>query len=537
MNDTYRRRLERAKTPEEAGVSSSAIAAFIADLKKSRIETHSIMVLRRGKVAFETWAEPYAPDIPHAMYSVSKSFASIAVGFAVEEGFLSLETRILDIFPEFEPEKPDENLEKLTVFHLLTMTAGKDMSVLTDRTKNRWIQDFFDSKWKFAPGESWHYVNENIFMLCAALTRLTGMSVREYLTPRLFEPLGYGRVPYWESDPNGVAAGGWGLFITTEELAKVSLCLLQGGVFDGKQVIPEQWVREATKKQAQNNRDSQDSSSGYGFCFWRNSCPDSYRLDGMFSQFGMVFEKEEAVLVITASEIKEQKYRDCIWRHFPQAFIESDESEKTAVLPGVSLVLEPLKDLAAAPRSPYEKIIIGRTLMLGRQRLLEVANMPLSMLPAAIVYMSAEKAGGINHIRFEFAENECAVSWDEKGESNTVICGMDGKARLSKIHLAGMDFTASCTAAWKTEKTLSFWMRPLESVCQRRVDFVFDGYDAALYFSSWPDTKNMLKFMSENVKEYVKNPVAIKTAQKIMTQAHKIVEPSVKGRFGTKTEE
>ena len=531
MNDALKTQLKRAKTPETAGVSSNEIAAFIADLKQSRIETHSIMILRRGKVAFETWAKPYEPEIPHAMFSVSKSFTSTAVGFAIEEDLLTLETRIVDIFPEYKPEEPDENLEKLTIRHLLNMTAGKDATFLADKTKNHWVSDFFNAKWKTAPGESFKYINENIYMLCAVLKRVTGMTVTEYLTPRLYEPLGYGRVPFWESDPGGIEAGGWGLFITTEELAKLSLCYLQGGIYDGKQVIPTGWVREAARKQVDTNRKNADSAAGYGYCFWRNSVPDTYRLDGMFSQFGIIFERYDAVIVMTASEIQEQKVRDCIWRHFPAGFIDgADNSMSTSVSPD-RLCMETLPDLAAAPRSPYEKIIAGRTIKTQRKRLLEAINFPLSMLPIAIVYMSADKAGNLDEISFEFGENECRIGWTEGDESNTVVCGMDGKPRKSKIRLASMDFTASCTAAWKDEKTLSFWMRPLESVCQRQVDFVFSGFDVAMYFSSNPSTRKMLLTLSRNVEEYIKNAAAAKAVRGIMQNAHKIVEPALKGRL------
>lgn len=523
--------LIRAKTPEEVGVSCAGIAAFIEDLKKSNIEAHSIMILRHGKVAFESWAHPYGPDLPHAMYSVSKSFTATAVGFAVEEGLLSLDTRVLDIFPEYAPEEPDEHLETLTIYHLLTMTSGKDPALLVDRTKDRWVKEYFEAKWKFAPGESFQYVNENTYMLCAALTRVTGMSVTEYLTPRLFEPLGYGRVPFWETDPGGIEAGGWGLFITTEELAKISLCYLQGGVYDGKQVIPGNWAREATRKQVETNRKVSDSAAGYGFCFWRNSLPDSYRLDGMFSQFGIVLEQYDAVIVITSCEIQEQKYRDCIWRHFPEVFFdESVGLSESGVLRKVPR-LEPLKNLPAAPRSPYEKIINGRVIKTQRKRLLEVANLPLSMLPIAIVYMSSDKAGNIDNIEFAFGENECSLSWTEGDESNTVVCGMDGKPRLSEIRLASMNFTMSCTATWETEKRLVFYIRPLQAVSQRQVDFVFDSFDVDIYFSSHPSTKKMLLALSGSMEEYIKNAVALKAVRRFMHNAHKLVEPTMKGRL------
>lgn len=243
------------------------------------------------------------------MYSVSKSFTSTAIGFAVEEGLLSLDAKVIDFFPEYHPAKPDEKLEKMTVRHLLTMTSGKNPSLLLDKTKDRWVKDFFDSPWISEPGKMFLYVSENIYMLCAILVRVTGISVTEFLTPRLYEPLGI-PVPYWETDHHGVEVGGWGLMLPAEDFAKFTLCYAQNGVYEGRQVIPAWWVQEATSVHSDNsaNRDL-DASAGYGYCFWQcGGAENTYRADGMFSQFGIVFKDYDAQLVINCAEVSEQKH-------------------------------------------------------------------------------------------------------------------------------------------------------------------------------------------------------------------------------------
>lgn len=363
MTELKKVSIKRADFPEQVGVSSKAIADFIDDLKENGIETHSLMFVRHGKVAFGCWAPPYTPDIPHTMYSVSKSVTSTAIGFAIEEGLLTLETKVADIFPEYKPIEPDENLERLNVFHLLTMTAGKDVSQMTDRTKSQWLKDFFDAKWALAPGEFWRYISENTFMLSAILARVTGMSLTEYLTPRLYEPLGYGRIPFWEKDGNGVEAGGWGLFLTTEELAKYIMCYCQGGVFNGKQVVPAEWVKESGRKQVENLQYTEPAAScGYGFGVPMNPIPNSYRADGMFSQFGLIFNDYDASFVMTACQLFNKKTRDCFWRHFPGIFCEerkepvADEEIKSR------LFLDTLPDLPESPRSEIEKTIEGKIL-------------------------------------------------------------------------------------------------------------------------------------------------------------------------------
>ena len=435
---TKSKALPRADFPEQVGVSSKAISELLDDFERSQIELHSIMILRHGKVAFETWRDPYAPDIPHTMYSVSKSFTSIAIGFAIDEGLLTLDTKVIDIFPEYRPQKYDENLEKLTVFHLLTMTAGKDVSVLENKAKVSWLKSFFGARWAFAPGEDWKYISENCYVMAAIIQKLTGLTVREYLAPRLFKPLGIRENPAWETDPNGLEAGGWGLFITTEELAKVADCMSHGGKYRGKQVIPEFWAREAGKPQADNSAksvDQPDACVGYGFNFWCCRFPGSYRFDGMFSQFGIILPDYDANIIVTCSEVFEQKTRDCLWRHFPDGFIEPKDEPEQTTLP---MTLTPLPVLTAGRRNPVlEKKLSYSTIHLLYNPVLDVAGFPVSVLPTAVVYMSTDRAGNIDKINLDFSENECRFTWSEGKVRNTIVSGLDGKYRKSKMHLAG----------------------------------------------------------------------------------------------------
>ncbi len=480
-------KLKRASSPEEVGVSSAAIKELIEDFRKSEVEIHSLMILRHGKVAFESWAYPFTPDMPHIMYSVSKSFTSTAIGFAIEEGLLTLDTKVVDIFPEFNDEE-DENLQKMTVFHLLTMTAGKMVSVMTDKTKNQWIKDFFTSPWGFKPGDGWEYISENQFILSAIIKEVTGQTLREYLAPRLFRPLGIRENPFWECDGNGIEAGGWGLFITTEELACFTQCLLNGGKFRNKRVIPAKWVKYATSNLVQNTGafgvESGDSTSGYGACFWRNEKGKGYRADGMFSQFGMVFEEQDACVIITACEISEQVTRDCFWRHFDKLFVKEGSKSKNKEIPS----LPSLPDLPKTKiHSKYEEILRDKKVTLKPSIPLEVLKFPLSMLPMYTTFMSADKAGYYNNFEFDFEGNECIMSWDEGNTHNSIRCSMNGDVCYSPLHLGGVDFTASASACWINETNLFVWVRPLGAIGQRRLRFEFhDNGTVTLYTSTFP---------------------------------------------------
>ena len=533
--------LPRAEWPEQVGVSSVDLAAFIQDLKDSGIEAHSLMVLRDGKVAFETWRKPYMPDMPHVMYSVSKSVTSIAAGFAITEGFFALDTKLLDIFPEFRTEGYDPKLEKITVRHLLTMTAGKDVSLLADKSKGNWTKQYIDSGWYADPDDGeWRYISECSYMVCAVIKRTTGMSVSSFLNPRLYTPLGFGRVPYWEVDSDGVEAGGWGLYLTTEEMAKIALCVFDGGVFEGRQVIPADWVREAVRAQVKNERYSEiDNRAGYGYYFWRNGvAPNSFRMDGMFSQFAVCFEDYNAIVCITSCEIEEQKARDCLWRHFPAAFLPAPQDETMYRKYKDQLELETLEELHAMPHSVLEKTVAGREIRFKKPALLNAVNFPVSMLPMASVYMSADRAGNIDRVSFAFEEDICRLTWTEGEVTNTIVCGMDGEPRLSPIHLAGIDFTARCSAAWESENVLEVWFRPMESVCQRRWTFTFDPNGAVSAVPrSMPSVKTMVKYLCDSMDDFVDSKALSGLLQAVAMKGYGIVEPVHKGKFADTPDE
>lgn len=526
---TEKTTLERADYPEQVGVSSQAIAAYMQDLADNRVETHSILILRHGKVAFETWAAPYGPERPHTMFSVSKSVTSAAVGFAIEEGLLTLQTKVTDIFPEYRPKKRDRYLDELTVFHLLTMTVGKDVSLLADKAKNRWIEDYFKAKWVFPPGGGWRYISENTYMLSAIVAKVTGESLTQYLTPRLYEPLGFGRVPYWETDGNGVEAGGWGLFLTTEELAKFILCYLRGGRYDGKQVVPASWAQESVRKQTDNPQYTDPSATcGYGYCFWMSPFGGAYRADGFMSQSAKAFHAHDAAVITTACEISEEKSRDCLWRHIDALFLP----EPLASPPNGETEprLKPL-DFPMKKRSPLEQPIQRKILSVRRKRLYNALGFPMGMLPFPTIYMSVTKAGNIDEVSFEFHEASCTMRWTEGEETNAIECGMDGETRQSPMRLAGLDFTADAYAYWEEEQVLRVSVRPLESVCRRELRFVFKGKHFKMIPSTSPPLSTMTAYLAEGVGFFIENPLLIAGARFALTKAPRIMEPVHRGRL------
>ena len=519
--------IPRADSPKDVGVSSKVVNEFLNDAAEMGYEYHSLMVIRHGKVAVEWYNEPYNKETPQAVYSVSKSFTSTAIGFAISEGLISLDTKLIDLFPDYPPKKPDERYEKLTIRNLLRMSSGKQPSFLSDKSKVDWIADYMNSPWVFEPGEKFLYINENIFMLSAIINRVTGMTMREYLTPRLFEPLGID-FPFWETDRNGIEAGGWGLYLKTEDIAKLTLCYLQKGMYNGVQVIPEEWAVEATKKQIDNsyNRPGSDASYGYGYCFWKNSIDESsFRADGMFSQFGIGIPEYDAAVIVTSAVTDETGCLEYIFNYFPRAFEEADEEEESIENASV----EPLFE---SDRPAIENEIKNRYIKFRKKLLLNLAGFPVSVLPMAVTYMLTDKPGNIDMVKFDFEEKDCTMKWTEGFETNTIALGLDGHYRYSKITLGNIDFTVCGNAFWLDSDSLLVTIRPIQTVAKRNLIFEFRPKDKVIMFpSSSPSGAEILNNLGGFFEQMIPNKTILSLFNKVMSLAPKLMEPKHYGKF------
>ena len=312
--------------PEEVGIPSQAVSGFLEALAQSGQEIHSFMLLRHGRVAAEGWWKPYEPALPHQLYSLSKSFTSTAVGFAVTEGRLSVDDTVLSFFPEAAPKRPSANLSAMRVRHLLTMTSGhaKDTLERVHRPGTRdWVKALLALPVDEEPGSRFVYNSGASYLLSAIVQKACGQRLLDYLTPRLFTPLGIEGAT-WDRCPRGVDTGGWGLWLRTEDIAKFGQLLLAKGRWEGREVIAESWVAEATKAQVGNDRPGQppDWTQGYGYQFWR-SRHGGYRGDGAFGQLCVVMPDQDAVLAMTSGAGTMQAILDAAWATLLPAMVET----------------------------------------------------------------------------------------------------------------------------------------------------------------------------------------------------------------------
>ncbi len=332
-------------TPEAQGISSAAVQAFVEAADREVKTMHSFMLVRHGKVIAEAWWDPEGPEKKHQMWSLSKSFTSTAVGMAVADGKLNVEDKVLSFFPEDAPAEISEHLRAMTVKDLLTMTAGHDTEPKV-RGAEHWVKTFLAHPVPHPPGSHFQYNTPATYMLSAILTKTTGQTVLEYLQPRLFQPLGIAD-PEWGTSPQGVTLGGYGLMVRTEDVAKFGQLYLQNGQWNGKQLVPEAWVKAATSKAVPNDSGKaeaakSDWAQGYGYQFWQ-SRHGAFRGDGKDGQYCLVLPEQDAVIAITALTADMQKQLNLVWDHLLPAFQKAALPEDTEAVAKLKALTKSLK--------------------------------------------------------------------------------------------------------------------------------------------------------------------------------------------------
>jgi CubicO group peptidase (beta-lactamase class C family) len=310
-------------TPAAEGVDARGIEAFLDAIEATPdIEPHSVMILRHGRLIAAGWWAPYGPDRVHLLYSLSKSFTATAAGLAAAEGLLNLDDPVVSYFPEFAADITDPGSRSILVRHVASMASGHlaDVRVkAVERDQEEPVRGFLLLAPDRAPGTVFTYNQSATYTLAAIVQKITGQSLTEYLRPRLFDPLGIGQAA-WEQYPPGRDLGYSGLHATTDAIARLGQLYLNGGVWEGKRLLPAWWVTEATRPQISNAAQggSPDWQQGYGFQFWMSR--HGYRGDGAYGQYCLVLPEQDAVIAMTAATEQMQAVLDAAWEHLLPAF-------------------------------------------------------------------------------------------------------------------------------------------------------------------------------------------------------------------------
>mgnify|MGYP003269244852 FL=1 len=310
-------------TPESQGISSDLFAALLRELDASKdTEMHHFMALRHGKVICECNFAPYPKGMWHITHSMCKSITGMAIGMLIEEEKLKLDENIYDIFPDHINAFSKIFRPVITVENLLTMTSGVTFNGSGIVSGNDWLGSFLNASVNGKPGTEFQYNSLNTYVLSAIVTKRTGETLTEYLTPRLFGPLGITKY-YWETCPKGITKGGWGLFLCAEDMAKLGQLYLQRGKWNGQQLVSEYWIEISTARHLK----TQNDTYGYGYQLWMEQRPGSFEYNGMLGQNVIIYPDMDMVLVTNAGN--KEMFQDCIMlniirKYFPVNYHPAD---------------------------------------------------------------------------------------------------------------------------------------------------------------------------------------------------------------------
>ena len=415
-------------TPESVGIPSAALCKIMQRLSKMEY-INSIMIMRHGKLCLEAWVKPYERNMVHQLFSLSKSFTSAAIGIAQGEGLLSIHDKLVKFFPEYMECITDERMKDVTLQNLLTMQSGHlrcPTGIPGFWTSNDWRKFYLSTTLDCQPGTEFTYNSVASYMLAAVINKVAKCNVREYLLPRLFEVLGIAP-GIWECCPQGINCGGWGLYLKTEDIAKFAQMLLQKGVWEGKQVIPADYLADAISFHADNSKNAApDWKCGYGYQFWISQ--HGYRGDGAAGQYAIMLPEEDIAVAITSCVGNMQDILTALW----EELIPAVQGQALPENPAAAAELAALLDNLAMP------VAAGDTAKRGKN--------------ASWVF--ADNPEGVKSCQVNFGTDDVSLVFDGP-------CGMEelragfGFHVLSYFQLTDREkHPVFASAAWQSEQVL-----------------------------------------------------------------------------------
>jgi len=457
----------KTSTPEAQGMDSTKLNEMFSYINESGFDIHSILIIRNGYMIAESYPYPYKREYRHIINSATKSITSAAVGLALQDGFIkSLDQKVVDFFPEMKIDNLDSRKESMTVKHLLTMTAGLDWRENADYgtqnndstrmwTEKNQLQYLLDKPMKEEPGKSFYYNSGASHALSAIVQKTSGKTSLEYITERVFKPLGISDIS-WGTDKQGIYSGGGRIFMRPEDLAKYGYLYLNKGKWEGKQLISEQWVEDSTKKQVATPH---GLAGQYGYCYqwWQNKF-GGYSARGFAGQYLFVVPEYNLVAVFTSGLKPVDFYR-------PESLVDK-------------YIIPSIKDSKSIPenKAAYEAL---------QKTLAEISKAP-SPKPVPKLPETAAQISGKTYVMdnketysFEFKDgSECIMHWFSDGVMYDAQIGLDGVYRVSDMdafYWKGMTTKAGFRGSWTDDNTFVTDLIPLEDCNTYRQEFRFDG--------------------------------------------------------------
>ena len=557
-------------TPESQGISSDLFAALLRELDASKdTEMHHFMALRHGKVICECNFAPYPKGMWHITHSMCKSITGMAIGMLIEEEKLNLDENIYDIFSDHINAFSKIFRPVITVENLLTMTSGVTFNESGIVSGNDWLGSFLNASVNGKPGTEFQYNSLNTYVLSAIVTKRTGETLTEYLTPRLFGPLGITKY-YWETCPKGITKGGWGLFLCAEDMAKLGQLYLQRGKWNGQQLVSEYWIEISTARHLK----TQNDTYGYGYQLWMEQRPGSFEYNGMLGQNVIIYPDMDMVLVTNAGN--KEMFQDCIMlniirKYFPVNYHPAD------VLPENPLSYSLLKRLcgelengennnrSTSLRGRWKRNVVSRRkhsdkkysyrisaavdrpsdhhsfmrAVSGRTYVMEQQN--IGIAPLFVQVFHNNMTDGISEISFTYDAGNFCVSFTEGEVIHKLPVGF-GKAADGCVDLHGEHYLVATLGEFARDENdipvLKLEITFIEECVKRKVHIFFhEDKGIEIRWNETPGKKMILAGLSSITEElsgnFLYNSLLgdhnITTTELLHRLMEQTIEPAVRG--------
>lgn len=497
--------LERA-TPESEGVDSGFIARFLDELYNDlSLNMHNVMILRHGKIIAEASFGRQNMQCPKMTFSACKSIVSLAIGLLADEGRLTLQDKISAYFADEISPINRIKLRELTVEQLLTMSSGVVFNEAEAVTESDWLKAFFSSATKFGVGKEFSYNSLNTYVLSALVTRITGLSLTDYLTPRLFKPLGITDI-YWAKCPQGIDIGGWGLYIRPEDMAKIGILVMRGGVWRGRRLISENYIREATRAHIEAPRSA--GAFDYGYQIWVGRDGNSFLFNGMLGQNLLAFPKNDIILVTNAGNdetFQQDDYFDIALEYFGKALPQqklprSAKAERTLkktlgklrLSHGESVAAElpmPFRFIEARRKKACDDVLWRRICGKGFRPIGGRACMQL--LPIALQVVEGSYTSNLSMLKFDAQGGDRLLIYCSEKDEFELRIGRTSEIKVGKSVYsvaAALSFGENATGAIVARITVDF----LETPFTRIITVLANGKRSVIRHDELP-TKTLLR--------------------------------------------
>ena len=423
-------------TPESVGIPSQTITNFILRLQKQKVPMHSILVYRHDCLVTEGYYAPYQPDTLHRMFSISKSFTSIAIGLLADEGKLSLDDPIISYFPDKVPDDVHPWIAAMTIRDMLMMRTCHASTTYKVNMQTDWVESFFTVPPTHPAGKVFHYDTSSAHTLAALVERLSGMPMLDYLKEKL-SALGFSRESYMLTDPFGVSMGGSGLTATPMDLLKFAYLIAHEGLVDGKQLLSSSYIRESTSNLTPTlvPAPCRSEACGYGYQFWRNE-KDGYVCYGMGGQLIIFLPKWDLICITTADTqgigggnqlIYDALYDEILPSLAPNPLPEDQKSHQELLSLLQKLEIAPLEGSISSPVA--KKVDQGR-------------------------FSFAANDPGFSDLRLTLGKDEGTLSFTLRGKEYQLVFGL-GCIRTGIFPVYEQRYAAS--GAWLADDT--FYLR------------------------------------------------------------------------------